>query len=280
MRFLDPRTDFAFKKIFGSENHPEVLISLLNAVLDDHIPAPIEAVQILNPYLAPKIKGMKDTYLDIKAKDTMGNYFVVEMQVLNVEGFEKRILYNACKAYAGQLDQAKHYHTLTPEIAVIFTDFVMFPELKQVVSCFQLREQSLGVLCNEDLTLVFTELPKFEKTEDELSTVLDKWLYFLKHAGSLAAIPKSLESDASIHQAFEIANKANLSRQELDEQENREIFIQDQRGALSLAHKKGHTEGRQEERATIARNMLANYDDETIAKVTGLTLEQYRSLRN
>jgi predicted transposase/invertase (TIGR01784 family) len=275
LRFLDPRTDFAFKKIFGSENHPEVLISLLNAVLGDQIPAPIEAVQILNPYLAPKIKGMKDTYLDIKAKDTEGNHFVVEMQVLNVEGFEKRVLYNACKAYAGQLDQAKHYHTLTPVIAVTFTDFIMFPEIDQVVSCFQLRDQSLGVICNEDITLVFTELPKFKKAEDELNTTLDKWLYFLKHAGSLAAVPKSLQSDSSIWQAFEIANKANLSREELDDQENREIFIQDQRGALSLAHKKG----RKEREMEIARNMLANYDDATIANVTGLNTELIRSLR-
>jgi predicted transposase/invertase (TIGR01784 family) len=254
LRFLDPRTDFAFKKIFGSENHPEVLISLLNAVLADHIPAPIEAVQILNPYLAPKIKGMKDTYLDIKAKDTQGNYFVVEMQVLNVEGFEKRVLYNACKAYAGQLDQAKHYHTLTPVIAVTFTDFIMFSEIKEVVSCFQLHDQNHGIICNEDITLVFTELPKFTKTDSELVSILDKWLYFLKHAGSLAAIPKSLSKETTISQAFKIAYKANLSREELEDQENREMFIQDQRGALTL-DKKGHQEGREEREIEIAQTM-------------------------
>lgn len=292
MRFLNPRTDFAFKKIFGSENHPEILISLLNAILSDHIPAPIVAVTILDPYLAPKIKGMKDTYLDIKAKDDQGNYYVVEMQVLNVEGFEKRVLYNACKAYAGQLDQANQYYKLTPVIAVTFTDFVMFPEIAQMMSRFQLREQKHNTICSEDLTLIFTELPKFTKAEHELVTDLDMWLYFLKHAGSLAAVPDSLKEKQTILQAFEIANKANLTREELEDQEKREIFIQDQRGALSLATKTGFQKGletgleqgikkgSEKAQLAIAKNLLGVLDDHIIAQKTGITVEQVRALKS
>jgi len=104
MRFLNPKTDFAFKRIFGSAESSDILISFLNAILGLRAPHRIAEVTIIDPYLAPKIKGMKDTYLDVKAKDESDKQYIIEMQVLNVEGFEQRILYNACKTYAGQLD--------------------------------------------------------------------------------------------------------------------------------------------------------------------------------
>lgn len=97
MIFINPKTDFAFKKIFGSEQSKDILISFLNALLYDAQPI-IEDLEILNPYLAPRIRGVKDTYLDVKARITGDKTVIIEMQVLNVEGFEKRILYNAAKA--------------------------------------------------------------------------------------------------------------------------------------------------------------------------------------
>jgi predicted transposase/invertase (TIGR01784 family) len=106
MIFINPKIDFAFKKIFGSEDSKDILISFLNALIYEEQPV-IQDLEILNPYLAPKIRGVKDTYLDIKAKikdgDNCDRTVIIEMQVLNVEGFEKRILYNAAKSYSTQL---------------------------------------------------------------------------------------------------------------------------------------------------------------------------------
>jgi len=167
MRFLNPKTDFAFKRIFGSAESSDILISFLNAILALKSPLCIAEVTILDPYLAPKIKGMKDTYLDVQAKDEQGKSYIIEMQVLNVEGFEQRILYNACKAYSGQLDSGQSYHTLTDVIAITITDFLMFKELSEVVNRFKLRAAS-GHVYHDDLELVFAELPKFNKCEDEL----------------------------------------------------------------------------------------------------------------
>lgn len=99
MRFINPKTDFAFKKIFGSEESKDILISFLNALLYDGQPT-IEDLLILDPYLAPRIRGIKSTYLDVKAKLNDCTTVIIEMQVLNVEAFEKRILYNAAKAYS------------------------------------------------------------------------------------------------------------------------------------------------------------------------------------
>jgi predicted transposase/invertase (TIGR01784 family) len=125
MIFINPKTDFAFKKIFGSEQSKDILISFLNALLYEARPV-IEDLQILNPYLAPRIRGVKDTYLDVKAKLQDGTTVIIEMQVLNVEGFEKRILYNATKAYSIQLDSGEDYKLLEPVIALTITDFEMF----------------------------------------------------------------------------------------------------------------------------------------------------------
>ncbi|MGH8553846.1 MAG: Rpn family recombination-promoting nuclease/putative transposase, partial [Methylococcales bacterium] len=277
MRFLNPKTDFAFKKIFGSEESRDILLSFLNAMLDLRHPYCIRDVQILDPYLAPKIKGMKDTYLDVRVKDEQGRSYIVEMQVLNVAGFEKRVLYNACKTYANQIQKGTDYFELTPVVAITITDFMMFDELPDVVNRFKLRAKANPEICQDDLELVFAELPKFTRTQQELSSVLDKWLYFLKTAPDLNAVPPVLAEEAAIVHAFNIANKAGLTPEELEDQERREIFIQDQRGALMLAEQRGEKRGekRGEERGysaaiqEVARQLLDILDDPTIAAKTG-----------
>jgi len=89
MRFISPKTDFAFKRIFGSSEHPEILISFLNAMLYDGEPT-IQDIEIIDPYSAASVTGLKDTYLDVKAKITGNKTVIVEMQVLNVAAFEKK----------------------------------------------------------------------------------------------------------------------------------------------------------------------------------------------
>ena len=98
-------------------------------------------MEILNPYLAPKIRGVKDTYLDVKAKITGDKTVIIEMQVLNVESFEKRILYNAAKSYSVQLQTGEKYSQLNPVIALTITDFEMFEQFDQVISRFVLKEK-------------------------------------------------------------------------------------------------------------------------------------------
>ena len=298
MRFLNPKTDFAFKKIFGSAQSHDILLSFLNAILGLESPYRLRDLTIVDPYNAPKIKGMKDTYLDVKAEDEQGNSYIIEMQVLNVAGFEKRVLYNACKTYAGQIRQGEDYHLLSEVIAITITDFIMFSseELPAIVNKFKLRAEA-GHVYSDDLEMVFAELPKFDKTEEQLETVLDRWFYFLKSAGDLSTIPDALRGEPAIVQAFGIANKCGLSDEELDDQERREIFIQDQRGAITLAEQRGLDrglergleqgieqgieQGRQQERLRIARSLLdAIGDNARIADMTGLSQDAVRDLRS
>jgi predicted transposase/invertase (TIGR01784 family) len=243
MQFINPKTDFAFKKIFGSEESKDILISFLNALLYNSQPT-IEDLQILNPYLAPRIRGIKDTYLDVKAKLNDCTTVIIEMQILNVEAFEKRILYNAAKAYSTQLETAEKYVVLNPVIALTITDFEMFENLDKVISRFVLKEKEFLVdYLIHDIQLVFVELPKFKKGVNELETLTDKWIYFLKSARDLETVPARMESVPEIQRAFTIASQANLSLEELEEQEKREIYIQDGRGVFTRGIQQGRKEG-------------------------------------
>ena len=243
MPFINPKTDFAFKKIFGSPQSHPVLISFLNGVLYEGANT-IQSLDILNPYQAPRIRGMKDTYLDVKAQLNDGTTVIIEMQILNVESFEKRILYNAAKTYSTQLGTGDDYTSLNPVIALTITDFVMFEDLDAYRSCFVLKEKEFLIdYPTHDLKLVFVELPKFEQSLAELNTLMGQWLFFLKHAKQLSAIPSEMSNVPALQQAFQFANQANLSPQELEALEHREIFIHDQRNALKLARRQGLKEG-------------------------------------
>jgi predicted transposase/invertase (TIGR01784 family) len=224
MQFLNPRTDLAFKKIFGSDQSKDILLSFLNAVLT--LSSPIADVTIVDPYQAPKVVGMKESAVDVRAVDENGRQFIIEMQVLNVNGFEKRVLYNACKAYAGQISKGEDYPKLSDVIALTITDFTMFPQRPDGISTFRLKADD-GGLYSDDLELVFIELPKFHGEEADLATMdlKDKWLFFLKHAKDLSIVPDSLQQIPSFAHAFAIANRAALTPAEDDEQTRREYYI-------------------------------------------------------
>jgi predicted transposase/invertase (TIGR01784 family) len=292
MIFINPKTDFAFKKIFGSEQSKGILISFLNSILYDG-QSIIQDLTILNPYQAPKILGMKDSYLDVKARLSNGNWVIIEMQVLNVEGFEKRVLYNATKTYAAQLNRGNQYDVLNPVIALTITDFKMFDDIDTPISRFVLKEKnSLVEYPIQDLELVFVELPKFTTTLCDLTTLTDKWLYFLQNAPDLTVVPETMGEVVEIQQAFDIANEAGLTREELDELERQLIYIQDQRGAITYAVRvaaekakeegveEGIEEGKRSMQRSIAQNLLPTLDDATIAQTTGLSVNEVRSLRD
>ncbi len=289
MIFINPKTDFAFKKIFGSEQSKKILISFLNGILyDGH--SVVQDLIILNPYQAPKIQGVKESYLDVKAQLDNGHWVIIEMQVLNVAGFEKRVLYNATKAYSCQLKKGDEYGKLNPVIALTITDFNMFNEIEYPISRFILKEKtSLMDYPISDLELVFVELPKFKTLLADLVTLTDKWVYFLQNATDLSVVPENMSTVAEIQQAFDIANEAGLTQEELDELDNQLIFIQDQKGAILFAQEEGLKRGLKRGleqgleqglnmQRSIIRKLLETLDDQSVSQITGLSLDEVRSL--
>jgi predicted transposase/invertase (TIGR01784 family) len=211
MRFISPKTDFAFKKIFGSTDSKDILISFLNAILYRGEPT-VKDLEIIDPYSASRVTGLKDTYLDVKAKITGNKTVIIEMQVLNVAAFGKRVLYNAAKTYATQLKSGEGYSKLNPVIALTITDFEMFENREPVISHFLFKENEyLFDYPNPELELFFVELPKFHKELDDLETLTDKWIYFMKNTNQLEAVPETMGIVPEIGKALGIANQANLS---------------------------------------------------------------------
>jgi predicted transposase/invertase (TIGR01784 family) len=283
MIFINPKTDYAFKKIFGSSESKDILISFLNALIYEGNPT-IEDLEIINQNLPPKVEGLKDSYLDVKAKLNNGTLVIIEMQVLNVQSFGKRVFYNAAKTYAFQLQAAQGYRLLKPVIALTITDFAMFDNSEAYISRFVYKEVDKNFTYPEnDLDLVFVELPKFTKEQEELETLADKWIYFMKNARSLTSVPETMDRIPEIHQAFDIANQARLTREELEDLDRREQFIYDQQGAIIKAVQEGIEQGieqgKREEKLAIARQLLSQLDNATISQVTGLSVEDVQNLR-
>jgi predicted transposase/invertase (TIGR01784 family) len=283
--YINPKTDFAFKKIFGSTESKDILISFLNAILYNEQDA-IQDVVILDPYQAPRIEGIKDSYLDVKATLQDSQTVIIEMQVLNVLGFEKRVLYNAAKAFSIQLNVGEDYTLLNPVIALTITDFEMFSGNERIISRYRLKEKDDLTDYSDDIELVFVELPKFQKHLDDLETLVEKWLYFLKCANELEGVPPKLQGVPALDHAFTVAQQSKLSRQELEILEKRQMFLHDSRNAILKAKQDGLQQGRQQGRqegertkaTEIARQLLDVLDVETISQKTGLTVAEIQAL--
>ncbi len=216
-----------------AQNKKEILISFLNAVLGLSGDREIGDIEILNPYQVPKIEGLKETVLDIRAVDKRDVTFIVEIQIQKKKGFEKRVLYYTSKAYIDQLGRGEDYPNLKPVIYVGIVDFKVFNGdnylTRHLILDTDTFEQKLT-----DFEFNFIELPKFKKGEDEVETIIEKWIYFIKNAYSLEMVPKCADF-VEIKEAYEIANESTWSMKEFEVYEYWQMKLQDERGAIEYA---------------------------------------------
>jgi predicted transposase/invertase (TIGR01784 family) len=275
MKFVDIKNDVAFRKIFGraafrNENRKEVLISFLNAVLLLQENHKIVNVEILTPYQLPDLKGGKVTIVDVKAKDQNDKTYIVEMQVAEVDGFDKRVLYYASKSYSAQIERGDQYEDLNPTYFIGILDF----EVTKNPSYIN-RHKIIDIETNEnyikDIEFNFIELPKFNKKENELESVIDQWVYFIKNAENLQVIPENLK-DEGLKFAYEDADKHNWTKAELEAYDYVLMREQDDRGRLTFAIRK--------EKETFAKKLInRNFTNQDISEDTGLSTEQIEKLR-
>ncbi|MEQ8464252.1 Rpn family recombination-promoting nuclease/putative transposase [Coleofasciculus sp. E1-EBD-02] len=290
-KFISPKIDYAFKKIFGSDQSEDILISFLNAIVYNG-ESVISSLTIVNPYNPGQVETLKDSYLDIRAVLNNGEIVLIEMQVARIAAFHKRVTYNLCKAYANQLESGDYYLEITPVIAVTITDFILFKESHKCIHHFVFKDQeSSSEYPEHELQLIFVELPRFVKKLPELQTLAEKWIYFMTQAQDLEEIPESLAEVTAIEKALTIANQANLTPAEAEEVSRRAMQLRDEIGRIKYAteeasqeareegRQEGRQEGKKEEQRAIAKKLLTLLDDEAIAGTTGLSLEVVRELR-
>jgi predicted transposase/invertase (TIGR01784 family) len=289
MRFVNPKNDVAFKKIFGDENRKEILISFLNAVLNLQGMHEIADLTILNPYQAPKLAELKYTLLDVRAIDKRGVTFIVEMQVEQVAGYQKRFLYYGAKAYAGQIERGDDYPKLNQVIFIGILDFIGF-EGAEYLSRHLILNQATHKQEIDGMEFNFIELPKFTKQEHELTTLLDKWVYFLKYASDLDVIPDSADT-TSLKAAYEVAERFRWSKDELEIYDYWGMKAQDERGIAIAAEERGERRGeqrgkeigkeigRRETQLATARALLTDGVDRALAaKYSGLSEAELEEL--
>ena len=235
MRFIDPKIDFAFKKIFGSSDSKDILINFLNAILYEAQPL-IEDLEIIDSQPENPTLGAQETRLDVKATINGDRIALVEIQLINVPSFGNRVLYNAAKSYSQQLTGKDRYERLKTVISVKIADFEMFENQPEFMSRFVFQEKEQQFESPDTaIELLFIELPKFSKELAALETTADQWIYFLKNTSTLETVPETLSAVPEIQKAFRIAREDNFTQEELKELQKQELWIQDQQIAIEIA---------------------------------------------
>ena len=296
MRYLDPKNDLTFKRIFGE--HPHLVKSLLNALMPLQAGQLIEKVEYLPAELVPDIPGMKDSIVDVRCIDNYGRQFIVEMQMLWTPSFQARVLFNASKAYIKQLDKGRHYESLQPVYALSLLNDVYVKDSDAFYHHYSIVNVKDTNQKLDGLEFVFVELPKFkpERTIEKRMTVL--WLRFLTEIqdGS-ESIPEELMRENDIVQALEILQESAFSKAELEYYDRIWDRISKERTLLHertrLAEEEGRKKGREEgiaegiakgeykKQVEIAVNLLkSNLDLHIISESTGLTIEEIKELKN
>jgi predicted transposase/invertase (TIGR01784 family) len=303
-KFLDPKNDVAFKKVFGSEKHKDILIHFINDILELKDNDQIEGVEFLSPIQDAEIASKKQSIVDVLCKDKNGVQIIVEMQVAPTKGFEKRAQYYAAKAYSRQLNKGQEadglYENLKAVIFIAIADYIVFPDKTEFKSDHVILDKNSHEHDLQDFSFTFVELPKFKKEKiEELDTTLDKWCYFFKYAAktSEADMKKIASSYKTIGDAYEVVNQYNWNEQQLIAYEQETKRVWDNRSALEFqldkakaegmekgmekGIEKGITEGRSEEKIDLAKKMLSkNYPLSDISSLTGLSITELQKLKS
>jgi predicted transposase/invertase (TIGR01784 family) len=243
--FADPKTDFAFKRIFGSEEHRDVLIAFLNDLLELDESHRITRVDLLSPEQRPAVAELKLSIVDVRCTDARGVTYVVEMQVLQVEGFEKRVVYNVAKAYVNQIRQGDAFPALNDVVGITICDFELWPDERDrkipMLSRWRMTEQRTGSPGLGQIRLVFLELPKYDASRPP-QTVIEKWAYFFREAKNLTVVPEVL-SARPFCDALDAARVASFTVDEWDAYLLARIAIQSEQAALAFAERRGRELG-------------------------------------
>ncbi len=283
-KFLDPKNDLSFKRIFGTEKNKDILIHFLNDIFARQT-NPIEDVSFLKTAQEPEVAAQRVSIVDIMCTDTQGNRFIVEIQVAHEPGFAKRAQYYAAKAYIEQRGKDSAYKDLKQVTFLAITDFILFPQKESFLSHHQMLDTETYEQDLKDFSFSFLELPKFTKSKDQLKTLTEKWAYFFKYAAetSEADLDKIIGDDQIIKRAYEELNRYGWSPEELREYDSIDMkYFADKailEGAFEKGIEKGREEGREEEKMEIARLMLIKgIEPAIITSVTGLNLDNITQL--
>ena len=273
---LDPKMDFVFKNIFGSEKHPNILISFLNATLKPK--DLITEVEIKNTDLNKGYIEDKFSRLDVKATTSNNEIINIEIQLKNEYNMIKRSLYYWSKLYSEQLNEGEDYSLLKRTICINILNF-KYLKTRMFHSVYRMKE----IHTNEELSDIeeihFIEIPKLEDGSDE-KDMLVAWIEFLKNPESEKVTSLEMSVDEIREAKDELIKMSNDDTQR-ELYEMRAKTLRDKISALNEAERKGIKKGEKNKAIEIAKSLInLGLDKESIAKSTGLDLCEVEKLMN
>ena len=289
-KFINPFSDWAFKRIFGQEYSKDLLIEFLNQLLkgEHHI----TDVRFLDKEQLPATKDRRGLVYDVFCETDKGGHIIVEMQNKSQPYFVDRSLYYAANAILGQGQRGEWDYRLSPVYVVCFMNFdVDENKLGKFRTDVMLADKETGEVYSDRLRFIYLVMPLFKKAEAECDTFFDCWIYILKNMATLERMP--FEAQHKIFQKLaEIADSSTLTREDREKYENSMMVMWDNYAAMKYAVDKGKAEGRAEgkneglklgaERRNreIAQKLLAmNLPLESVMQATGLAREELMELQ-
>ncbi|WP_455585200.1 Rpn family recombination-promoting nuclease/putative transposase [Bacteroides sp.] len=289
-RYINPYTDFGFKMLFGTDMNKELLISFLNALL--HGEQEIKDITYLNSEHLGTLEYDRKAVFDVYCENEAGEKFLVEMQKGEQQFFKDRSVFYSTFPIREQARRGEWDYELKAVYTVGILNFT-FDDTDE--ECYhhevKLVDMHTREVFYDKLTFIYLEMPKFNKSENELETMFDKWMFVLRNLSSLLERPVALQ-ERVFERLFRAAEIAGFSKTERYEYEESLKVFRDMYSVITTAERKGMKkgieqgikegieQGKKEEKIAIARNMKAlNLPIETIAQVSGLSAEEVRELK-
>ncbi len=295
MRYLDPKTDLTFKRVFGE--HPDLVMSLLNALLPLEQGQEVTEIEYLPVELVPDNPLRKNSIVDVRCRDKQGRVFLVEMQIIWTPEFQQRVLFNASKAYVRQLDAGEHYELLQPVYSLNLVNDIFEPELdNEYYHYYRLVHMEHTEKVIEGLHLIFVELPKFTPQSYSEKKMQVLWLRFLTEINDKThEVPQELLENPELKKAVNVLEESAFTDAQLAGYEKFWDIVSVERTLMYSAQKRGMKEGLEKGRAEglekgmaeglekgrsdaqkeIARNLKkAGVPTEIIMQSTGLSKEE------
>ena len=280
MRYLDPKADLTFKKVFGE--HKDLLISLLNALLPLSGDEQVESVEYLPAELVPDLPMGKNSIVDVRCKDLSGRQFIVEMQMIWTPAFQQRVLFNASKAFVRQLRRNRKYELLQPVYSLnLVNETFMNDYPDEFIHNYNIVHELHSDKIIEGLHLTFVELPKFKPQTIAERKMAVLWLRFLTEINEeTTVVPDELLQNPETSKARKEVEESAYTEHEMDAYEDfwdklgaeRLLLVDSNSISRKEGREEGREEGRKEERKDMAKKMLAmRMEKTTITKLTGLS---------
>lgn len=278
-KYINPFTDFGFKKLFGEEASKPMLIDFLNSLLPE---SNIVDLTFKDKEQLGQTDQDRKAIYDIYCENEKGEKFIVELQKAKQKYFKDRTIYYSTFPIREQAEKGEWNYQLKAVYCIgvldfTFDDYDNEPERNEVIHTVQLKDQHNRLFFNK-LKYVYLEMPNFKKTEQELQTRLDEWLYFIKNLEDFQSIPAIFEDEIFI-QAFEKAEIAKYSEREFNEYQQSLKYFRDNNATFDYAVETAFDEGKMKRSGEIAKALKENgIPNNIISSTTGLSETEIEKL--